>query len=708
MSVGVRRGGGALTGPAGGRVAPPLLRVIGSAIFAAAVLWLADCAVMARLGKTPPGAGYLPLALVLLSSGAVLLAILEWLLMVVSGRLAARAARTRIVRLILRGVLIALFCAPVIVPVSLAAFSGAGVSRWRWAPVAPWITVGAWMAIVVLAVAVCVSVAERWRSRPGARTVIERLIAAVLLSGALLCALGADILVYPQLYRCLHLTAMLGIAVGCQLLLFAVLPPDRAAGGPRRRAFIVLVILLLVSPALVFPLFLRGNSQRVFAWELPYYHRKTVELVHRFWDRDRDGFSPVLGGGDPDDGDPLRGPFTVSAVPGPERGGGWAAGPPDPGLRKKIKKLVRETSRHSILLITIDALRADRVNDPSCAEGAAPWMRDMRGRSVVFENCFAPSAYTVVSMGGVFFSRLCPWQGDTVPPSLTERLRDAGYETVRVMNPSMKSGERINYLARGFNREVFIGHNRWDREWTSRLMDGELAGAVIREIEGLAGKRFFIWVHFEDLHEWPYLSPSLFPGTMSAREKYDYIALRSNEEVARLLGSLKELGREDGTIVVISSDHGQGLGEHNIMTHTQYLYNALVHVPLVISVPGLPPAEVGENVSLLDLAPTLLELAGRRPAADALGISLVPALVGGRLPEARPLVALESRQRSVIEGPWKLIVTPAASAVELYNIKSDPGERRDLSGDPALRRVRDRLLGELAPYWGVKVKGPAS
>lgn len=687
--------------------------LLASALFAAAVLWLFDCAMMVHLKQVPPGSLYLPSALLILLFPALLIGVLEWLVLRVSFACAkVSGCRDQKGFRLAAGIFIGIVLLTIIIPVSTTLFSGAGISKWRWAPYGPCAVSAALFILILFSVWLCLFFKERWGGGGKRRLIAERLSIAAILAVAILAVARADVYLYPELYQYLHFTVMLIIFIACQFF-FGVVLSILAGFSPGRLVSLrvlcwPIVIIVLISQIFVFYFFLSDNCQRVFAWKLPYYHRKAVHLIRLVWDLDRDGYSPVLGGGDPCDLDPSVIPFLFSKMDATRSHPRSMMNKRNERLIEKITDLIRKTSRYNILLLSVDALRADRLDDEKLAGKFAPCMESLKDRSVYFSRCFSPSAYTVVSMGGVFFSRICPWLEQLPCLSLVERLREAGFTTVRVMNPVMKSGARINYLARGYDREIFVGRDRWVKEWSGILMDGDIREAVVREIERLRGKKFFMWTHFEDTHEWPYLSSSLFPGPMSAREKYDYILHRTDGEICRILKALEDNGIADQTVVVITADHGQGLGEHNIMTHTQYVYNALIHVPLAISVPGVEPRLVAQNATLLDICPTLLELAGLEAGPYAEGISLVPALVGGKIPENRPIISIESKQRAVIEGPWKLIVTPEAVAMEFFNIEEDPQEQHDLSEQESLRDIKERLWRELCRYWHISVRGPVN
>ncbi len=691
-------------------VAPVSLRaLLRAGLFAATILWLADLAIMLRSSRILPHPLYPAGALAVLLLCGLILACVEWALLNIpllcARRLNLSRARAGIV---FSGAVVGCVSLLLVAPVSLTLLAGPRISRWWTGP--RWIAPAVLGAMIGGVVAWGLACRQRWNA-PGAQAFsFGRLGISVALCAAGGAILYCDLFVYPDLYQYLHMTAALGAFVVLQALHLTVEPVRGAVARRLRRVRPLpvgrLAILILLSQCAVFPLFLRGNSQRVFAWGKPYYHRKAAQAIRRVWDIDRDGFSPVLGGGDPDDLDPRRVPLGMGAGAGAGQFHHRTAVPRDPPLQKRIQELTEKTSRYNMLFISVDAMRADRLIDETTARKIIPCMAALRDRSVFFTRCFAAASFTPISIPRLMASRFDPWEGDAPHPSLAERLKDAGYSTVAILNPAMGGGKRIGYLHRGFEHLRLTERGRFDKHWTGGLMDGDISAAAVKEIDAHRNEKFFIWVHLMDLHEWPYLDRSVYGTSMAARDKYDYLLSRADAEVCRILGALKANGIDTTTTVVLFSDHGQGLGEHGVMTHTQYVYHSLIHVPLAVHIPGVEPVCVAQNVSLLDLAPTALELAGVPPPDDLEGISLVPAVAGGALPACRPIVSVDAKQRSVIVGPWKLIVTVAAGAVELFNLDEDPAERNDLSGELSLQRIKEAMLSELARYADLRVVGP--
>jgi arylsulfatase A-like enzyme len=195
------------------------------------------------------------------------------------------------------------------------------------------------------------------------------------------------------------------------------------------------------------------------------------------------------------------------------------------------------------------------------------------------------------------------------------------------------------------------------------------------------GRRFFLWVHLFEPHA-PYGAPG--DGRATAARDDDEVA-EADRQIGRVL---EGLGNEaDATIVVVTADHGEAFGEHGELTHSLFVYDTTLHVPLIVAGPGVRAGTIDEAVSLVDVAPTAARLLGAG-GFDADGVDLGPALRGAT-PAPRTLYAESfaplldfgwSPLRSVREAGWKLIDAPRP---ELYDVARDPGERTDrAAGSP--------------------------
>lgn len=193
----------------------------------------------------------------------------------------------------------------------------------------------------------------------------------------------------------------------------------------------------------------------------------------------------------------------------------------------------------------------------------------------------------------------------------------------------------------------------------------------------------------------------------ATRELYRAEVEHVDRELGRLLDRLRNRFGDDGTLVVVVGDHGEGLGDHGLVHHVEQLYDSLLHVPLLFWAPGVLPAGVvvGEPVGLVDVWPTVAALLGQEPPEGARGRSLLPLLrgVGGSSP---PFLAQTFRPeashdlQALLADGHKLVRDPAAGRLELYDLRDDPGELADLAGArparaAALAAQLDALLATL-------------
>jgi arylsulfatase A-like enzyme len=215
-----------------------------------------------------------------------------------------------------------------------------------------------------------------------------------------------------------------------------------------------------------------------------------------------------------------------------------------------------------------------------------------------------------------------------------------------------------------------------------------------------------VWLHFFDVHEHHQIDvpkallERVHPGATPVIQKYRALLSAIDDEVGGILAKIDPAT----TIVVFASDHGEALGIDPRMpdTHGQVTYAPLVRVPFALRVPGIKPGIHTDTVSIIDVAPTLLDLLGA-PAGTMTtdGTDLTPALFGQALPAGRAIVIHEELQWSVVEWPYQLIVRPSDNLVELYDLEKDPTEHTDLA--PSQPDLVSRLRARYAEVPVVKV-----
>ena len=390
--------------------------------------------------------------------------------------------------------------------------------------------------------------------------------------------------------------------------------------------------------------------------------------------------------------------------------GGGCSGPAGEGTGKGRAGDAPPT----VLLVTIDTLRADRVGCYGRADAGTPRLDALATAGVRFTAAQTTAPITAPAHASILTGRSLPAHGVVengtfaLPgdvPLLSEAFKRKGYATGAFVSSQVLA--RSHGLARGF--DVYD-----DRMPPANLRQGpvlrfaqrrgvDTVDSALTWLMALGPKPAFLWVHLFEPH-----APYEPPPDLAARYRgnlYQGEVAAADLALGRLLDGLAANGRERDLLVVVAGDHGEGLGEHDEATHGIFLYQGVMRVPLIVAgaARGIRPAVVDGTVSLVDIAPTLAELNGLGPLGGADGMSLVAALTGqGPLP-ARPGVFAESHTpriqygwsglRAFVDGATKLIEAPRA---ELFDLAEDPGERQDLAAArPAAVDAARRSLAAL-------------
>ncbi|HSF17524.1 MAG TPA: sulfatase-like hydrolase/transferase [Vicinamibacteria bacterium] len=363
----------------------------------------------------------------------------------------------------------------------------------------------------------------------------------------------------------------------------------------------------------------------------------------------------------------------------------------------------------NVLLISIDTLRADHLGAYGASPGT-PRLDALAKAGVVFERAVAQVPITLPSHASLFTAAYPFAHGVRDNGSfrlsgkrrtLTEAYRAAGYRTAAFVG-SFALDSRFG-LDQGFELyDDFYGD-------TSALSDFAIsersADAVLGPaLEWLSEPRdapWFAFIHLYDPHA-PYEPPTRFRDKF-ASEPYRGEVAYVDEALGKFLEELTKRGRIENTLVVLTSDHGEGLGEHGERTHGMFAYESTLRVPLIFSWEGvLAPRRVSSRVRLLDVAPTLLALSGLEPLPDSQGVSLVPLLEGlerssGSESYFEALAFNFNRGFAPLTGLYrenlKYIELPIP---EIYDLESDPGETENLApARPALVKEMSSRLAEL-------------
>jgi arylsulfatase A-like enzyme len=418
---------------------------------------------------------------------------------------------------------------------------------------------------------------------------------------------------------------------------------------------------------------------------------------------------------------------------------------------------VEDRARPNVLLIVVDALRADRLECYGYARQTSPNLNALAEEGVIFADATAPAAETALSVPSLLTGRYprengTGWvrKGDTVYarhgaalPALAELLRDRGYQTAAFSaNPIVGPGIGAD---RGFQKlEYPVDHLPPWRHGSAADLN-RCALSWLRRYRRDAGP-FFVYLHYLDPHNL-YRPPEEFclfgrPGYTAEDERtnvemnlvsdqspgstitdallaehglsrrdvarlsdlYDGEVHCSDQAIGELLQWLKDAGLYDNTVVVVTADHGEAFLEHGELEHGTALYQELLHVPLIMRLPGIRGGqEVRVPIETTDITPTIVDAAGLQ-ATPMSGRSVYPELAkGAPVPERLIVSELPSQHAYAVRlGQMKLITSPTRD--ELYDLSDDPGEHTDLAASrPAeVARLRAALQEELARHPAAK------
>ena len=367
-----------------------------------------------------------------------------------------------------------------------------------------------------------------------------------------------------------------------------------------------------------------------------------------------------------------------------------------------------------IILITIDTVRADHT-PPYNGSAEMPLLRELAVRGVVYEWAFAPSNVTRRSIPSMVTGlapnrvrgRVVGWALRIDPRHVVvaERLLAGGYETAGFVCCYGFWGDDFRTgLQRGL-QHLEIEPNGL------KLAKQAHAWLTAREASGTK-KPLFLWMHLLEPHNWQQGTGA--PANDDQRKQfYDRSLTAADAMMVELLSAFSNRKPEDAPIVIVTADHGEALGEHGQPYHSTDLYNSQIRVPFVIAGPGIKPGRVTETVSLTDLTPTVLELAGFVPPSGQSmdGRSVADLAMGRRLSVEDGGLAFAAmiKDRSnpggitaVVRGRWKLIDN--GTALELYDVHSDPGEKSNLAS--ARPNVYNDLRGLLQQYLKQGARSP--
>ena len=398
----------------------------------------------------------------------------------------------------------------------------------------------------------------------------------------------------------------------------------------------------------------------------------------------------------------------------------------------------------NVLLVVLDTVRADRFGFHGASRDTAPKMDAFSESAVIFDRAIATAPWTLTSHASIFTGRFPYEQNadwitalDNEHPTLAEVMGQDGYVTGGfVANLGYCAPEAG--LSRGFahyedyatSATVAFCSTSLGREIIKKTLAppyytllrnsaGEITDRFLRWQEQQSDRPFFAFLNYYDPHA-IYIAPEPYdtkfgepdPVLYAIQKRtsrwsdwtpeeakimvdaYDGCMAYMDAEIGRMLDELARRGVLDNTLVIITSDHGELLGEHNLQEHQNCLYDPLLHVPLVVRFPGVVPSgeRIFKPVSLTDIPATILDVTGFQGNSPIPGHSLAPMWNGDPNSERSPAMSSvqptirqpahwpssQGAMSSLYVDDFHYIINWTTEKEELFNLREDPGELTNL------------------------------
>jgi arylsulfatase A-like enzyme/HEAT repeat protein len=351
-----------------------------------------------------------------------------------------------------------------------------------------------------------------------------------------------------------------------------------------------------------------------------------------------------------------------------------------------------------IILITVDALRADHLGAYGYGRPTSPRLDALAKESIVFERAYAAVPHTSFSIASLMTGKYA-WSlaalgmFDVAHETIADALRNYGYATAGFFPPAVfyVDGDRFKRLE---ERRYGFDHVRYEpfhEDIDAPRRTDQVIAWLDREKPGHA----IVWVHYFGPHE-PYVPhpENGAPFGDRAVDRYDGEIRWVDAEVGRLVDHVRKT--RPLAVIAVTADHGEEFGEHGGAYHGTTLYDEQLRVPLLVHAPGVPARRVRAPVSTVDVLPTLLGLVDVPPSTRVRGTDLTPWMKDAVETGLPPVFAEIDSLKMVTQGTEKLICDAARGFCRLYDLAADPGETKDLS---AARKERVQALQGLLAGW---------
>ncbi len=336
---------------------------------------------------------------------------------------------------------------------------------------------------------------------------------------------------------------------------------------------------------------------------------------------------------------------------------------------------------HDIVLVTIDALRADHLSSYGYGRKTTPNIDALAARGARFEHAYCPTPHTSYSiaslMTGKYMKPLLALGGEDTSETWPVMLRRYGYRTAAFYPPAVFFIDEHRFRRL---RDENLGFEYKKEEFA----DTNLRRAQIERYVTLApkDKPIFLWVHLFEPHE-PYEAHPEFPFEGDARvDAYDSEIAAADALVGDIVKLVSE-HRAPGTVFMVSADHGEEHGDHGGRYHGTTVYEEQVRVPLVVVAPGISPKVVEPPVQTIDLLPTTLAALDVPIPPRVRGRDLGPALVGTEAQTEQGLAFAETDDYTLVaRGADRLVCARKIGSCTLFDVSRDPAQTKPVADRP--------------------------
>jgi len=456
-----------------------------------------------------------------------------------------------------------------------------------------------------------------------------------------------------------------------------------------------------------------------------------LKIARKLTDRDGDGYSALFGGGDCDD-------RRADVYPGAEDVPGDGVdqnceGGDAPVIADALAELAEgdtlvkpvraKTGAFSgnVLIIALDATRADRLGvagySRPTGRSLTPNLDALAKKGAYFRRAWAQAPNTPRSFPSFVTSQY--------PSEIAWQKRSLNYSPLLPSNhtffePIAAAGLRPIGIFSHFyftpDRGISKAFAEWSDDGAKNIADSNkdiasprIVPKVLDRLKKAAakGERFVLWTHLFEPHS-SYMSHPEFPTSLSGvqglEEKYDYEIAFADQWIGKILNTLEQTKLAQNTAVVVFGDHGEAWGEHKVYFHGQNLTEEQIRVPLIVAVPGQPPVVSDEEVGLIDIGPTLVDLVGVVPPPNLHGRSLMPIIAGGSLPprpifsELLPSTATPDHEVVIVDRGKKLVHRVPEHRFELFDLTTDPKQLKNVADSPTYQETFVDLKAKLLAF----------